>query len=339
MFPTDLEHDFWDDAPTRRLTRPVNGRQPRTRPAGSRSHTGEIPVVGKVPPRFDRLDPLVRRLGTLVAMIVLAVPVALALRTGSAEGESLRPADAPLATGVGVESTEPATTPATLPVTVAATEPPATTSPPTAAVTPVATPAATTPAPAAAPVTARPAPVCVLTYVVVKGDSWSRIGGKVGVSTGAMMAANNATARTLLLPGKTVCLPAGATPTTVAPPTTAPRPTPTTTKPAPAPTTPPTVPPTRPTYTNAQVIQMIRDVWPDNLEQHAIEIAYRESRYNPYAVNSCCYGVFQINYNAHKPWLPTIGVTSAAQLFDPRVNVQAAYVIYQRSGSFRPWGG
>ena len=100
-----------------------------------------------------------------------------------------------------------------------------------------------------------------------------------------------------------------------------------------------TAPAQRREYTKDEVIQMIRDVWPDEFEDKAIQIANRESHYNPYAVNSCCYGVFQINYNAHKPWLPTIGVTSATQLFDPSVNVHAAYVIYQRSGSFRPWGG
>jgi len=328
MHSDDVELDFWGDAPTRRLTRP----------AGSRHHTREIRVVPTTPrgPRApERLDPLARRLASLVAMIVLAVPVALALRSGSAEGESLRPAitqpvgSVAVSESAAVSAVAPSIAPVTEPVATVPVEP----GPPSssaAAATPVVTPAATRP-----PATTRPA--CVLTYVVVKGDSWSRIGAKVGVSTGAMLSANNATARTLLLPGMTVCLPAGATPTTAAPATTAPRPVTTTTvKPAPATTAPPTP---RPTYTAEQIIQLIRDVWPDHLEQRAIEIAYRESRYNPYAVNSCCYGVFQINYNAHKGWLPQIGVTSAAQLFDPRVNVYAAYVIYQRSGSFAPWGG
>ncbi len=317
MFSDDADSSFWDDAPTRRLTRP----------AGTRSHTREIPVVAV---ERVRTDPLARRLGALVGMIVLAVPVALALRSGNAEGEALRPATTVAST------TDPSTTAAPTVATTVASVP---------ATEPATTPAAPTAAPAPAPTTAKrvattaPAPACTPTYVVVKGDSWSRIGSKVGVSTGAMLAANNATARTLLLPGMGVCLPAGATQTTVAPPTTA-APTPTTAKPAPATTAPPaTTPAPRPTYTKEQIIQLIRDVWPDHLEQHALEIAYRESRYNPYAVNSCCYGVFQINYNAHKGWLPTIGVTSAAQLFDPRVNVYAAYVIYQRSGSWAPWGG
>ncbi len=332
MNPEDVEKLFWDDAPTRQLSR---GKSP-TRPT-RRIHSTRPSGAARRPPTTS-VDPLLRRLGVLVAVIVLAIPVALALRSGSAEGETLRPGTATLTTETIAPATDPATTPVTTPVaTVAATV----TEPPT-----VATPAATAPpttqrkavvAPTTAPL------VCRGTYVVVKGDSWSRIASKVGVSTKEMLTANRATAHTLLLPGQTVCLPDGATPTTIPSPTTAPRVTTTTVKKAPATTTaaPATTAPAgpRPTYTREQVIQLIRDVWPDNLEQHAIDIANRESRFNPNAANSCCYGVFQINYNAHKRWLPTIGVTSAAQLFDPRVNVYAAYVIYQRAGGFGPWGG
>jgi len=36
-------------------------------------------------------------------------------------------------------------------------------------------------------------------------------------------------------------------------------------------------------------------------------------------------------------WLATIGITSKTQLYDPRVNAYAAFVLYQRSGSFAPW--
>jgi hypothetical protein len=53
--------------------------------------------------------------------------------------------------------------------------------------------------------------------------------------------------------------------------------------------------------------------------------------------NSCCYGLFQIYYSAHKTWLASIGVTSAAQLYDPRVNASAALALYNTSG-WAPWG-
>ena len=285
------------------------------------------------------IDPLMRRLGSLVLIIALATPVALMMRTGDAESQGLRPDESTLVT-------TPLTDPTLSSVsTIAVTDPLATVAAVTAAATVTAAPATpaptvTTAAPATtaarvAPTTAAPK-VCNTGYKVVRGDSWSRIAQKVGVATGDMLDANNATAKTLLLPGKIVCMPNGATNTTVAPPTTKPKPTPTTTKPTPTTVKPPAV---RPTYTREEVIQMIRDIWPDHLEARAIEIANRESHYNPYAVNSCCYGVFQINYNAHKKWMPTIGVTNAAQLFDPRLNITAAYVVYQRSNSFAPWGG
>jgi hypothetical protein len=82
--------------------------------------------------------------------------------------------------------------------------------------------------------------------------------------------------------------------------------------------------------------QIIRDVWPDDLEDHAIAIATRESRLQPSARNACCWGLFQINWQAHHAWLAEIGVTSASQLLDPSTNTQAALALYQRDG-WRPW--
>ena len=51
--------------------------------------------------------------------------------------------------------------------------------------------------------------------------------------------------------------------------------------------------------------QIIRDVWPDDLEEEAIRIATRESNLIPTVKNYCCYGLFQIYYNAHRTWLAT----------------------------------
>jgi len=149
----------------------------------------------------------------------------------------------------------------------------------------------------------------------------------------------------LLLPGKTICLPSGATapapvvtspPVTTQPPTTQPK-APTTTQP-PATTAPPVTQPPAPsnTYTRDQAAQIIRDVWPDDLEDEAIRIATRESNLIPTAHNYCCYGLFQIYFTAHRTWLANLGITSAEQLYDPRVNATAALALY-RSNGWAPW--
>jgi hypothetical protein len=164
-----------------------------------------------------------------------------------------------------------------------------------------------------------------------------------------LLAVNNATIQSVLLPGKDICLPAGAVapatpstnPATTQPPATQPKATsPATTQPTtpPGTTVPATTQPAPPpnVYTKAQVAQIIRDVWPDDLEDEAIRIATRESNLIPTVRNSCCYGLFQIYYTAHRTWLASIGITSAAQLYDPRVNATAALALYNNNG-WAPW--
>jgi hypothetical protein len=134
-----------------------------------------------------------------------------------------------------------------------------------------------------------------------------------------------------------------------APVTAAPKPAPTTAAPKPPPTAAPTPPPTAapaPTpapapavakaYTPAEVEAIIRQVWPDDLEEQALAIARRESKLIPTVRNYCCYGVFAIYYEAGKRFLNSIGVTSAEQLFDPWVNVRAAFALYGIAG-WQPW--
>jgi hypothetical protein len=156
--------------------------------------------------------------------------------------------------------------------------------------------------------------------------------------------------------------PLGTLPSTIAPPTTAPKPTTTAkaatakaataassssksaaaTTAAPKPTTTPAPPPSTAPKRNwgqSEVVQLIRDVWPDELEEHALFVAHRESSFVPTAYNGwCCYGLFQIYFNANKAFLATVGVTAPEQLLDPFVNTRAAYALYQRSG-WAPWGG
>ncbi len=78
-------------------------------------------------------------------------------------------------------------------------------------------------------------------------------------------------------------------------------------------------------------------MWPDELEERALEIAFRESRFVPTARNSCCYGIFQIYWSVHRSWLADIGITSDQQLYDPATNARAAYALYQRAGGWGPW--
>jgi LysM repeat protein len=167
---------------------------------------------------------------------------------------------------------------------------------------------------------------CASNYTVQPGDSWTLIAKKAKVKVSALYAANGATAQTPLYAGRSMCLPAGAAPaptTTAAPPNT------------PAPTT--TVP--QKSYTKAEVEAIIRAVWPDDLEDKALAIAWRESNHKPGVRNWCCFGLFQMHWNAHKKWLATIGVTDSSQLFDPLVNANAALTLYYRAGGWGPWGG
>jgi hypothetical protein len=141
-----------------------------------------------------------------------------------------------------------------------------------------------------------------------------------------------------------------ATPTTTAAKkaaTAAPAPKPTsppTTKAAPATTDPPTTPPTTEavvapppnTYSKADVEAIIRSVFPAEAADEAVRIATRESNLVPTVRNWCCYGLFQIYFKMNKKTLAAIGVTTPEQLYDPVVNTQAAYLIFQRSG-WAPW--
>jgi LysM repeat protein len=162
----------------------------------------------------------------------------------------------------------------------------------------------------------QPAPLsakCENRYVAMRGDSWWSIAQKSNTTLNRLLKLNGAKPSTKILIGDEVCVPRQLTP---------------------AATTPDI-----PKYTQAEVIQIIRDVWPDELEERALFIAQRESKYQPSAISGskCCYGLFQIYYRWHKTWLPEVGVTSANQLLDPRLNAAAAYRLYQRNNGWGPW--
>jgi LysM repeat protein len=272
--------------------------------------TGEVPLTvidGAVTAeRPGRADPFFVRIGMMLAFGMIAIVLVWAVRGASADG--------------------PAPTPATTPTTAAAQVEVAPAQPgPSRRVSSAALPAAR---------------ACSAgTYTVGRGDSWIAIAKKVGVTTKKLLKANGATAKTVIHPGRSICLPAGATaPTTSAAPSAAPSTKGTTTPKPPSTTAPePSTTIVVTNYTAAEVEAIIRQVWPDELEDEALRIATRESNLKPSAKNSCCYGLFQIYFSVHKSWLKNVGVTSAGQLLDPTVNVNAAYALYQRAGGFGPW--
>jgi LysM repeat protein len=199
---------------------------------------------------------------------------------------------------------------------------------------------------------------CAVDYTVVAGDFWLRLADAADVALAELLEANDASVDTPLYPGSEICLPAGATtpappaatsqpaatapPATAAPttvPTRSERATPEPSANAPTTTERTTAPDSTPNTdaTPDEVEQIIRDVWPDELEEKALQIAFRESRFVPTAKNYCCYGLFQMYWEVHKSWLADIGVTDDQQLFDPTTNARAAYALYQRSGGWGPW--
>lgn len=165
------------------------------------------------------------------------------------------------------------------------------------------------------------AAACERPYVAVANDSWSRIATKTGVTVSALLKANSATTKTMILIGQTVCLPKGTTWN--------------------QPSTKATglrnlgTPSTR--YTRAQAAAVIKEVFPERLHARALAIAQRESKLNALSYTWCCVGLFQINWWAHKSWLQNMGITKASQLRDARVNARAALEMYKRNSGWGPW--
>jgi len=262
-------------------------------------------------PRLSRpTHPLARRLGLVAVAVALCIPVARALGDNS-------PAAVP--SGVGAVAVlepsrepDPTTTVATLPVIVEV-------------------PAA--PQVIEAKVLVQPevkAPQCGAKFTVQLGDSWSLLADYAGVGTRELLQANKANARTVIVPGDELCVPSGARMRRPAPVVS--------TQPARQASSPkPVVVVAAKRFTAAQSTQLIRDVFPDALEKRALEIVQRESHTNAAAYNFCCYGLFQIHFQAHKSWLASIGVTNPSQLLDAGTNARAAITLYKRSNSWAAW--
>jgi len=188
---------------------------------------------------------------------------------------------------------------------------------------------------ASAPISAPASTVAPLTTAAPSSTPATVAADEVAPSTTAKKAAPTTAARaapatTAVKKPATTAAPA---PKPTSPPTT--RPAPTTTTVAPTTTTEAAAPPAN-TYSKAEVEAIIRSVFPAEEADEAVRIATRESNLVPTVRNWCCYGLFQIYFQMNKKTLAAIGVTSPEQLYDPTINAQAAYAIFQRNG-WAPW--
>ena len=334
----DLEDEFWGHEPSARSERA--SRAPRPARSLRRARTtapvaveapSDAPIVpGPRPP----IDPLLRKAGLLALAIGLLVPVALSVRGG---GASVPSGGATVAYGSAPGATDTAAPASADTIDYPMVGPLESTDLPT--ITPPGDTNDTSDegqsTPPARTERTQATVSCASRYDVRSGDSWSLIASRASVTLDRLLAANSATVSTVLLVGARICLPpeakvsaltaAGSAGTTAtktsvsAPPTTL-------------------APPPANTYSREQVIRIIREEWPDALEDTAIMIADRESHLNPSAQNWCCVGLFQIYWDVHDGWLAALGITNRSQMFDPRTSARAGYALYLRSNSFRPWG-
>ena len=244
----------------------------------------------------------------------------------------------------------------TLPPTVVASESPtytdttAVTSPPAPRETSTPSQAVSAPAPQltvnAAAVRGLPDAVPV-DQAATKPVATAKPAARLPVTTAAARPATTAAARPATTaaarPATTAARPAttAARPATTAakPATTAPKPA-TTTKPVAKPpsTTVKPVPTTKAIakYSSAQVVALIRQMWPADSVDKALDVANRESGYDARAFNGwCCYGVFQINYGSQYQRLANRGL-GLEWLYDAKVNIEIALEMFNEQG-WSPW--
>jgi hypothetical protein len=155
---------------------------------------------------------------------------------------------------------------------------------------------------------------CTQYHTAKPNDSWTRLAARFRTPLPELLTLNNATTRTALFVGDRICI---------------------STQPAVA------TPPSAEQFTRKQSKTIIREVWPDELEETALFVAQRESNLVHSVVGGkgdCCIGLFQIYWSVHRSWLAASGITMAEQLLDPRTNAEAALALYRRNGnSWRPW--
>ncbi|MEJ7562787.1 MAG: hypothetical protein WKF45_09720 [Ilumatobacteraceae bacterium] len=196
------------------------------------------------------VDPLLLRLGIIIAVAVMAIPFAVSLGGGesSADGsDEIEPADTEAEeTSTSVADADDTDGATTQTKSKAKTKPRKATSTTAAAVEASASNdsgdgGSDEGSSQQASAAAEPAVACGQEYQVIEGDYWTRLSDASGADLDNLLAANSATLDTPLYPDAVICLSQGAIrqpapPTTTAPPTTQP----------PASTAPPTTTPPRP---------------------------------------------------------------------------------------------
>ena len=350
----DKAADFWSEtAPWEPKSHEIDPDAP-TRPSGIH-RVAQNETVASMRSRGSsfRIDPFVSRVVLILVAFALVVPVAWSNRRTSDDTSAISRSQAALVTSVSGDiapnelnelastatSQLPSVAPSSLPES---SNPEVSTEEPTERVSTKVATTVKSETLTSAPVTNTSAAPSTLTcgssYVVRAGDSWTLIADRASIPTRTLLEHNEAAARDTLYPADELCLPQGvrvvipattvAPSTTSAPPITA------------APTTTVAIPPSP---SNSEIERIIRAIWPDDLEERALKIAWRESNYQADADNGwCCVGLFQIYWTVHQTWLRSIGVTSRDQLFAAEVNTRAALTLYERSLTQRgdgwdPW--
>ena len=158
---------------------------------------------------------------------------------------------------------------------------------------------------------------CSKTYTAVANDSWWRIAGKTKVTLKQLLAANDAKTSTKIMIGDVLCLPKSAVTKEQAKGL--------------------RLGPPAKRHTKAASEKVIREIFPDHLEDRAVAIAKRESKLDAASWNWCCVGLFQINWWSHRSWLKAEGITAPEQLLNARTNTEVAWMVYKRAGGWGPW--
>jgi hypothetical protein len=88
----------------------------------------------------------------------------------------------------------------------------------------------------------------------------------------------------------------------------------------------------------ADALDAIRQVWPEEHLLSAIQVAYKESGLTPSA-RGCggdCIGLFQIHVSANRRLIASMGIENPDELLDPVVNSTVAYRLFREAG-WTPW--
>lgn len=88
----------------------------------------------------------------------------------------------------------------------------------------------------------------------------------------------------------------------------------------------------------ADALAAIREVWPEEHETTAIQVAYKESGLSPTArgCDGDCFGLFQIHYTPNRRLIASMGIENPEELLDPVVNSTVAYRLFREAG-WKPW--